>query len=78
MLTVCTNDSAPLKQPAAMPGHSVSYKVACASSEDSDQPAHPRNLGLVVQSAVSLTNSLRVISLTVLVDLIHNYSDIFC
>ena len=23
-------------------GHSISYKIACAPSEDSDQPAHPR------------------------------------
>ena len=30
------------------------------------------NLGPVVQSVVSLTSSLRVISLTVLVDSIHN------
>ena len=34
-------------------------------------------LGPVVQSVVSLTSSLRVISLTVLADSIHNI-DIFC
>ena len=34
--------------------------------------------GPVVQSIVSLTSSLRVISLTVLADFICNYSDIFC
>ena len=26
------------------PGHSVSYKTACAPSEYLDQPAHPRSL----------------------------------
>ena len=26
------------------PGHSISYKIACAHSEDSDQPVHPRSL----------------------------------
>ena len=26
------------------PGISISYKIACAPSEDSDQPAHPRSL----------------------------------
>ena len=26
------------------PGHSISYNIACAPSEDSDQPAHPRRL----------------------------------
>ena len=26
------------------PGHSMSYNIACAPSEDSDQPAHPRSL----------------------------------
>ena len=25
-------------------GHSISYKMACVPSEDSDQPAHPRCL----------------------------------
>ena len=25
-------------------GHSFSYKIGCAASEDSDQPTHPRNL----------------------------------
>ena len=26
------------------PGHSISYKITCAPSEDLDQPAHPRRL----------------------------------
>ena len=26
------------------PGHSISYKIAYAPSEDSDQPMHPRSL----------------------------------
>ena len=26
------------------PGHSISYKIACAPSEDSDQHVHPRSL----------------------------------
>ena len=25
------------------PGHSISYKIACTSSEGSDQPTHPRS-----------------------------------
>ena len=25
-------------------GHSISYKISCAPSENTDQPAHPRNL----------------------------------
>ena len=25
-------------------GHSISYKIACAPNDDSDQPAHPHNL----------------------------------
>ena len=36
------------------------------------------SLGPVVESVVSLTSSLRVISLTVLADSIYNYSEIFC
>ena len=42
--------------------------------EGPDQPTYIClcNLGPVVQSIVSLTNSLRVISLTVLADSIHN------
>ena len=36
------------------------------------------NQGPVVQSVVSLTSSLRVISLTVLADSIHKYAEIFC
>ena len=35
------------------------------------------NLGPVVQSVVSLASSLRVISLTVLVDSIHNILTVF-
>ena len=27
--------------------HSISYKIACVSSEDSDEPSHPRNLIIV-------------------------------
>ena len=34
--------------------------------------------GPVVQSVVSLTSSLRVISLTVLADSIHNFLILFC
>ena len=49
----------------------------CATSEDSDQPAHPRSLGPVVQSVVSLTSSLRVISLTFLMDSIYNILTFF-
>ena len=30
------------------PGHSISYKIACTISEDSDQPAYPRSLIRVV------------------------------
>ena len=45
------------------------YLLTCAPSKDSNQPAH---LGLVVQSIVSLTSSLRVISLTVLAESIYN------
>ena len=41
-------------------------------SEGLDQLGHPCNLGPVVQSVVSLTSSLRVISLTVLADSIYN------
>ena len=37
-----------------------------------------KNLGPVVQSVVSLTNSLRVISLTVLADTMHNILIFFC
>ena len=29
------------------PGHNISYKLTCAPSEDSDQPAHPRSLIIV-------------------------------
>ena len=45
------------------------YLLTCAPSKDSNQPAH---LGLVVQSIVSLTSSLRAISLTVLAESIYN------
>ena len=37
-----------------------------------DQPANTHSLGPVVQSIVSLTSSLRVISLTILADSIYN------
>ena len=33
-----------LLQNTIEPGHSISYKIAPAPSEYSDQPAHPRNL----------------------------------
>ena len=36
------------------------------------------HLGPVVQSVVSLTSSLRAISLTILADSIYNFSEIFC
>ena len=38
----------------------------------------PNNLGPAVQSVVSLTSSLRVISLTVLADSIYNIMIYFC
>ena len=37
-----------------------------------DQPSNTNSLGPVVQSIVSLTSSLRVISLTILTDSIYN------
>ena len=46
--------------------------VVNANSKDPDQPVEIYSLGPVVQSVVSLTNSLRIISLTVLADSIHN------
>ena len=47
--------------------------MICLPAEGSaDQPASPYSLGPVVQSVVSLTSSLRVISLTVLADSIYN------
>ena len=45
---------------------------AYVTSKAPDQSVKIHNLGPVVQSVVSLTSSLRVISLTVLVDSIHN------
>ena len=45
---------------------------AYADSKGPDQSVHPCNLGPVVQSVVSLTSSLRVISLTVLADSMYN------
>ena len=48
------------------------YNPSNSSSLDDD------NQGPVVQSVVSLTSSLRVISLTVLANFIKQYSDIFC
>ena len=41
-------------------------------NEDQDRSARLNNLGPVVQSVVSLTSLLRVISLTVLADSIYN------
>ena len=40
-------------------------------------PLMPSTLGPVVQSVVSLTSSLRVISLTVLADSIYNFLKFF-
>ena len=40
-------------------------------------PGYVKNLGPVVQSVVSLTSSLRVISLTVLADSIYNILIVF-
>ena len=50
---------------------------AYAISKDLDQPAKSDILGPVVQSFVSLTSSLRVISLTVLADSIYNILILF-
>ena len=68
-------------------GHCIAYKISCAPSKDSDYPVHLRSLislcralssqGPVVQSIVSLTSSLRVISLTVLADSIYNILIVF-
>ena len=45
----------------------------CAESKGPHQPVHPQsNQDPVVESVVSLTSLLRVISLTVLVDSIYN------
>ena len=46
--------------------------------QDLMRPGVQEDLGPVVQSVVSLTSSLRVISLTVLADSIYKYFDIFC
>ena len=48
------------------------YLGTCEPSKDSVLPTRPSNLGPVVQSVVSLTSSLRVISLTVLADSVYN------
>ena len=37
-LTLC------LTYKISAPGHSISYKIVCAPSERSNQPAHPRSL----------------------------------
>ena len=47
-------------------------KTCLQAYEDSEGPDQPAHLGPVVQSVVSLTSSLRVISLTVLADSIYN------
>ena len=44
-------------------GHTLGHK---------DRPSKPHNQGPVVQSIVSLTSSLRIISLTVLADSVYN------
>ena len=49
-----------------------SEPTAKTYKNETDQPAQPHNQGPVVQSIVSLTSSLRVISLTVLAGSIHN------
>ena len=49
--------------------HEIMYLLKCGPNEDFNQPAHQ---GPFVQSIVSLTSSLRVISLTVLADLIYD------
>ena len=50
--------------------HTVFDQITTQYSKDFQN--YWKNLGPVVQSVVSLTSSLRVISLTVLVDSIHN------
>ena len=47
-------------------------KICLQAYEDSEGPDQPAHLGLVVQSVVSLTSSLRVFSLTVLADSVYN------
>ena len=54
------------------PQHVKKYHLMCTFNEDSNQPAQAHSQGPVVQSVVSLTSSLRVISLTVLADSIYN------
>ena len=39
-------------------GHSVCYNIVCASSEDSDQPAHPRSLIRVFAARLRRIGSL--------------------
>ena len=46
--------------------------LSYTNMEDSEQHAHLDSLGPVVQSIISLTSSLRVISLTVLADSMYN------
>ena len=48
------------------------YVLTGVPNKDSNQHAHLHSLGPVVQSVISLTSSLRVISLTVLADSIYN------
>ena len=50
----------------------MSLAIQSVSYEDSDQNVQMCRLGPVVQSIVSLTTSLRVISLTVSADPIYN------
>ena len=48
--------------------------MACANDEETRQLVH---LGPVVQSIVSLTSSLRAISLTIVADSIYNFLKFF-
>ena len=51
-----------------------------AACSDSDHPAHAQVTiqGLVIQSVVSLTSSLRAISLTILADSVYNFLKFVC
>ena len=50
----------------------ILWRIQINALEKRENKAQNRNQGPVVQSVVSLTSSLRVISLTVLADLIYN------
>ena len=55
----------------------VEYITWCQKWDSSPRPHSWTSLGPVVQSIVSLTSSLRVISLTVLTDSIYNILNFF-